>query len=1193
MCCLAIGNTSYCCITYAADNTAGNHGVQLFWENVEEMSEIPTEFSETENLIAAEAQEGGSHSGETRETEPENGAEAEPEAPATATLSAAGRPSADGTGERSTGYWSTGHIPGKTTDRLLLKAAEIPSAYDTRDHYEVSAPRDQGTNGNCWAHSAAFCAEEYMVTNYDLRDVDYSELAITYFSSHHPADPLGLTENDTISLQGESYLNLGGNENISAFLLSGWIGASDEENDLSDEMAYNDEAILTQARHYNKADSDLIKQEIMDKGSVIISYYTNTDYYQKDSSGTYYYCSNGLKNPNHQVVVIGWDDTVSPDHFAERPTAAGAWLVRNSWGENWGDGGYFWLSYEDATLGGFTSMSFIPDEEKWDHNYFYDGTPNPDTCRTVATGDSVGNIYRVNGRAESLEAVSIALKSTNVSFEVQVYKKNGDMTDLTDGVAQLSSPMVCTTDAEGIYTFLLPEDETVELREGECFSVVFKVRQAKNSSVIVYADKTSTYSVGSHGTLRYNNATEQGQSFVKRSSGVLTDLSDAAESFRIKAFTDDVTAPEYKVSYVLNGGINSTKNPSSYTEGCLPITLENAARSGYQFAGWYSEPEFLSEVTVVGGDMHTDITLYAKWTANTYSVKFYGNEATSGSMATQKMTYEKSAALAKNAFKRTGYTFTGWNTKADGSGTAYSNGQSVKNLSSKNKATVKLYACWKVYSYTITYELDGGKNSSKNPESYKITSSAITLAEPTRGGYKFAGWYSDAAKTKKVTKITSGSHGNKTFYARWTKIKYSVKYEYNGGKPGGTDPAYYYASSKITLSTPKRTGYVFRGWYTNKSFTGDPVTTLGYGKYGNKTLYAKWAYAKYSIVFDAAGGTGSMKKISGIKYPSSVELTKNSFKKTGYTFTGWNTKKDGSGKSYEDKATVKKLTATDGKTVTLYAQWKQNRYTVKFSGNGATSGSMSSVSSKAYTTKWKLPANRFQRKNYVFSGWTLKADGSGTVYTDGATVSKLSPTDGKKVTLYAKWTPQAYKITYKNTEDADNTRNPKKYYYSDSVSVKLVSPERPGFIFAGWYQEKSLRNRVTSIAAGRSGDLTLWAKWTPDVGWHSFDGGTRYMKSNGKWACGEFVQEGEKLYYIDSNYLKVTQKGFRWINDERYCFRDDTSLYTSSVELTDPMNGVKYMFKFGADGKACRNAEKKVLGKMYVFDQFGRGRLKE
>ena len=93
----------------------------------------------------------------------------------------------------------------------------------------------------------------------------------------------------------------------------------------------------------------------------------------------------------------------------------------------------------------------------------------------------------------------------------------------------------------------------------------------------------------------------------------------------------------------------------------------------------------------------------------------------------------------------------------------------MKNLSSKADGKVTLYAQWKKTKYTITYNLNKGKNNKSNPTSYNITTKTIKLKNPTRKGYTFKGWYSDKKCTKKVTQIKKGSTGNVTLYAKWKK----------------------------------------------------------------------------------------------------------------------------------------------------------------------------------------------------------------------------------------------------------------------------------------------------------------------------------------------------------------------------------------------------------------------------------------
>lgn len=314
--------------------------------------------------------------------------------------------------------------------------------------------------------------------------------------------------------------------------------------------------------------------------------------------------------------------------------------------------------------------------------------------------------------------------------------------------------------------------------------------------------------------------------------------------------------PTYTISYELGGGENHIDNPDSYKGTTKTFTLEEPTRYGYTFKGWYLDKDYQNRITEIKRGSSGNLTLYAKWAANKYTIQFNGNKHTTGNMESQTMKYGKAEKLSKNTFARTGYTFKEWNTKADGSGTSYKNQKEVKNLSAKNGDTITLYAQWKKAkktekTYSITYKLNKGKNNKSNPASYTKKTATIKLKNASRKGYTFKGWYSDKKYQNKVTQIKKGSTGNVTFYAKWTANKYTIKFNGNGAK------------------------------------------------------------------------SGSMKAVKNCKYNKTYTLKKNSFKRKGYTFAGWNTKKDGSGKMYKNKAEVKNLTSKSGGTVTLYAQWKK------------------------------------------------------------------------------------------------------------------------------------------------------------------------------------------------------------------------------------------------------------------------------
>ena len=158
--------------------------------------------------------------------------------------------------------------------------------------------------------------------------------------------------------------------------------------------------------------------------------------------------------------------------------------------------------------------------------------------------------------------------------------------------------------------------------------------------------------------------------------------------------TDDAVVETYKITYVLNGGTNKN-NPSSYESNTDPITLKAPTKKGYTFAGWYLDKDFKNKIEKITSDNTGNLKLYAKWKPIKYKVILKGNKSTSGKIVTKTYKYGKTYKLPANKFKRNGYVFTGWNTKANGKGKTYKNKKQIKNLCAKNGGKVVLYAQWK------------------------------------------------------------------------------------------------------------------------------------------------------------------------------------------------------------------------------------------------------------------------------------------------------------------------------------------------------------------------------------------------------------------------------------------------------------------------------------------------------------------
>ena len=251
---------------------------------------------------------------------------------------------------------------------------------------------------------------------------------------------------------------------------------------------------------------------------------------------------------------------------------------------------------------------------------------------------------------------------------------------------------------------------------------------------------------------------------------------------------------------------------------------------------------------------------------NTYKITYYLNGGTQqGNPSTYNNT--SNTITLKNPTRK-GYTFKGW----------YSDSKykyrvtSIKKGSTGNKT---LYAKWSKNTYKLSYQLNGGKNG-KNPSSYTVTSNTITLKSPTRKGYTFKGWYSDSKYKYKVTSIKKGSTGNKTLYAKWSKNTYKLSYQLNGGKNGKNPSSYTATSNTITLKSPTRKGYTFKGWYSDSKYKYK-VTSIKKGSTGNKKLYARWS--KLSV---GKGKTPTLK--NSAKGKLSVKYGKVTYAK-GYQIT--------------------------------------------------------------------------------------------------------------------------------------------------------------------------------------------------------------------------------------------------------------------------------------------------------------------
>lgn len=207
---------------------------------------------------------------------------------------------------------------------------------------------------------------------------------------------------------------------------------------------------------------------------------------------------------------------------------------------------------------------------------------------------------------------------------------------------------------------------------------------------------------------------------------------------------------------------------------------------------------------------------------------------------------------------------------------------------------------------------------------------------------------------------------------------------------GTAGKTYYY-----WIVAKKSSGYV-----TSSYATGYKASSSSGGDSGGGSGGSTPASVPYTVAFNANGGTGTMANLS-FAAGATKALTINTFARTGYIFIGWATSASATTSAYDDGQSVKDLTTTSGATVTLYAVWQANSYTIKFNKNGG-SGTMANLAMK-YDTAKALTANAFQRPNYNFLGWATSASATAATYTNKQSVKNLVTTPDGSITLYAVW----------------------------------------------------------------------------------------------------------------------------------------------------------------------------------------------
>ena len=479
-------------------------------------------------------------------------------------------------------------------------------------------------------------------------------------------------------------------------------------------------------------------------------------------------------------------------------------------------------------------------------------------------------------------------------------------------------------------------------------------------------------------------------------------------------------------AYVCRQGQATTAQIEEHLYNGEEIEIHAAGRQGYHFDGYTVSgvaPEGFVPFDSGRADQSglavrgkADFTAHAE--ANLYHVKFSKNKPATashdvkGEMEGQDFIFDQQQDLQGCEFMLTGWTFTGWNSKADGSGIAFDDEAQMNEVS------------WQ----SLGYPSDG---------------SDITL------------------------------------YAQWQPKEYIVYFSATNATSGQMDPEVltYDTPQRLTTNAFARTDWHFLGWNTEPAGGGtsfedrQEVINLSTGR--SITLYAQWEHDYYTVIFDKNDdeAAGEMKE-EHVWTNCAYELPLCSYYKAGYGLEGWTTEADGSGTRCEDGEAVENLTEKGG-TITLYAQWKPNKFIVKYDANGG-EGKMEDQNF-TYDVAQNLEPNRFTRAHYVFNSWNTMPDGSGESLGDREIVKNLTPLPDYEVILYAQWEKAKHTIKY---DLNGGTMNGKTGVievvanYGDKITI-MEAPTRKGYTFDYWKGSKYYPGDRYTVES----DHTLSAVW--------------------------------------------------------------------------------------------------------------------
>lgn len=610
----------------------------------------------------------------------------------------------------------------------------------------------------------------------------------------------------------------------------------------------------------------------------------------------------------------------------------------------------------------------------------------------------------------TLKAIYITEKySVSYIYDGSLLKDNISSYDIESDTFILNYPNKDGYEFVGWYNQY--EENIDKIQNGSIGDLILKAKYVPISYDIMYnldggttnSNNPSNYNIESE-TITLEYPTKLGYTFIgwnmNGSSEIIKDLLINKGSIGNINLTANWVPNEYKIIYILNGGINNINNPTGYVKDNGDTIIYEPSKEGYTFIGWtsYSDSTPKKELYIENGTQG-HLTFIANYIPNEYKIKFDVNGGSN--LISDELTVSFDSNYKLITPNRIGYEFIGWK---------YENNDF--NYEGKYTITsdIVLVASWQPIVFNINYSLNGGVNNILNPNNYTIEEEII-LYNPSKIGYTFIGWTSDIdEKPTYDYKILLGSYGDITIVANYTANTYKITYDVNTGDKLLCDIQEVLYDSNFNLAVPTKVGYSFDGWYLND----EKFEISKWNLLENIELKAKWTANVYQIeIIDENIG------IFDVTYDSNYTL--NNHLKDNYIFKGYYSEPYGKGTKYTDELGYSLNIFTDIANIKLYPYYQ---YKIDFVSNGGVF-----IESLTLDENINLSPNiTTTKEERTFGGW----------YIDIDLITPLTKVIGN-VTVYAKWEEETPTSLFKY-EFSDNV---KIFEYNGSVE-NIVIPSHVG-----------------------------------------------------------------------------------------------------------------------------------------------------